>query len=120
MVCKFPPPCLPARPAPVAAFAVGVGNNEHTEPSVGRAGVGSANACPLRVIPEVGQVSEYSAECPQMRLSGVSHTPAAAFQIAMGVGTEQSYHVLRDHQGGSQLVDGVGHVRPQPGAGART
>jgi hypothetical protein len=35
----------------------------------------------------------------------------------VGVGTEESSHVLDDDQAGTELVDGVGELRPQPAAG---
>ena len=50
--------------------------------------VGSAYAAPLRVVPELGQVSEYGSECPQSIVAFVSQTPRAGFQVAIGSGTE--------------------------------
>lgn len=82
---------------------------------------------PFRIEPEVGQVGEYSAACPQNRLvSAVSHAPRARFQVAIGSKGQQSPHVLKHDQRRSQRVDGAGHVRPhacpvalpQPGAAA--
>jgi hypothetical protein len=35
----------------------------------------------------------------------------------VGVGTEESSHVLDDDQAGAELVDGVGELGPQPAAG---
>jgi hypothetical protein len=85
-----------------ATHAAGVGSrpsgDEHAGPGVGGAHVGSANASPRRVVPEVGQVSEYGSECPQRETFVVSHTPRAGFQDAMGWGTEQTSHVLRDDE----------------------
>jgi hypothetical protein len=70
----------------------------------------------LRVIPELGQVSEYGTECPQIRLiPSVSQTPRAGFHVAMSVGTEYSSHVFGHDVAGPELADGVGHVGPQPG-----
>jgi hypothetical protein len=68
--------------------------------------------------PQVGKVSEYSAECAQSRVSGVSHTPAVPFQVAMCFGAEYSSDILDHHDPGFQLVDGFGHVLPQAGTGA--
>lgn len=51
--------------------------------------VGGAKHEPLRVVPEVGQGSEYGTECPQSRLTcGVSQTPRAGFHVARGTGGE--------------------------------
>jgi hypothetical protein len=37
----------------------------------------------------------------------------------LGVGTEEAADILDHNQSGSQLADGVGELRPQPGAGFR-
>jgi hypothetical protein len=78
--------------------------------------VGSANATPARVIPEVGQVAEYGSECPQSALTFVSQTPRAGFQVAIRLGTEQPPHILDDDVLRLQLIDGAAHFGPEPGA----
>jgi hypothetical protein len=97
------------------------GDDEDPEPSVRGSDFGRANALPARVIPEIGQLSENSSECPQRPTVSVSHTPVAGFQVAVGrvvgVGTEQSSHVLHHDETRAELVDGVGEVRPQAAAG---
>ena len=75
-------------PSPMS-FTTGVGSragdDEHPEPVVRGTRIGGENASPLRVIPEVGQVSENGTQCPQSRLAAdVSHTPRARFHIAIG------------------------------------
>ena len=69
--------------------------------SVGCADVGSGNSDPLRVIPEVGKVSKYGAECPQYRLlsfpAPVSQTPRARFHVAIGSGMEETSHVFDEY-----------------------
>ncbi|ALO12624.1 hypothetical protein AQF52_7038 [Streptomyces venezuelae] len=75
---------------------------------------------PLRVVPEVGQGSEYGTECPQRRLTwGVSQTPRAGFHVARGTGGggEEAAHILDHYQAGSEGLDRTGDVQPQPGAG---
>jgi hypothetical protein len=39
------------------SIALGVGNDEHSRPSVGGSGVGSSNNSPPRVIPQAGKVA---------------------------------------------------------------
>jgi len=49
------------------------GENEDPFASVRCANVGSSNACPVRVIPERGQVAEYSAETAAAECGDVLH-----------------------------------------------
>ena len=82
--------------------------------------VGGAKHEPLRVVPEVGQGSEYGTECPQSRLTwGVSQTPRAGFHVARGAGGggEEAADILDHNQAGSEGFDRTGDVQPQPGAG---
>lgn len=82
--------------------------------------VGGAKHEPLRVVPEVGQGSEYGTECPQSRLTcGVSQTPRAEFHVARGTGGggEEAAHILDHNQAGSEGIDRTGDVQPEPGAG---
>jgi hypothetical protein len=60
------------------------------------ADVGSADNLPRRVIPELGQVSEYGTECPHGLVAGVSHAREAVEYVRVGVcfGTEESSHIL--------------------------
>ncbi len=85
--------------------------------------VGRGDTDPLRIEPEVGQVPENSAECPQSNCVGVSHTPRAGLQVAvggvMGFDTEQTSHVLNQDQGRPELADGVGELKPQARPGVR-
>ncbi|OCC11532.1 hypothetical protein A3Q37_02729 [Streptomyces sp. PTY087I2] len=67
--------------------------------------VGGAKHEPLRVVPEIGQGSEYGTECPQRRLTcGVSQTPRAEFHVARGTGGggEEAAHILDHNQAGSE------------------
>ncbi|CAB41069.1 hypothetical protein [Streptomyces coelicolor A3(2)] len=82
--------------------------------------VGGAKHEPLRVVPEVGQGSEYGTECPQSRLTcGVSQTPRAGFHVARGTGGggEEAAHILDHNQAGSEGCDCTGDMQPEPGAG---
>lgn len=82
--------------------------------------VGGAKHEPLRVVPDVGQGSEYGTECPQSRLAcGVSQTPRAGFQAARGTGGggEEAAYILDHNQAGSEGLDRTGDVQPEPGAG---
>lgn len=82
--------------------------------------VGGAKHEPLRVVPDVGQGSEYGTECPQSRLTcGVSQTPRAEFHVARGTGGggEEAAHILDHNQAGSEGIDRTGDVQPEPGAG---
>ena len=67
---------------------MGVGKYEHAPSSVASPDVGYADAVPLRIEPEVGQVSENTSECSQNRPSvfGTSHASRAVFQRASGFG----------------------------------
>jgi hypothetical protein len=62
-----------------ASIACGVGNHEYPITSVRGADGGSGYAVPLRVIPDLGKVSEY-----------VSHPPS-----------KEAWHVLHDREPGS-------------------
>jgi hypothetical protein len=67
--------------------ALGVGSDEDAVALVGGSDVGSSYADPLRVIPDSGQVSEYTSESPENRSPcGVSHTSRVGFHEAKGVG----------------------------------
>lgn len=82
--------------------------------------VGGTKHEPRRVVPEVGQGSEYGTECPQRRLTcGVSQTPRAGFHVARGTGGggEEAAHILDHNQAGSEGLDRTGDVQPEPGAG---
>jgi len=97
------------------------GDDEDPFPAVGSASVCRGYSRPFRVIPEVGQVSENGTACPQsMFVSGLSQTPRAEFQVAIGSGTEQSPHVFQHDQRWPQRVDGEGHVSPYTGPVALT
>lgn len=98
----------------------GPGGEEGPLAAVRCSDVGGAKNEPLRVVPEVGQGSEYGTECPQRRLTwGVSQTPRAGFHVARGTGGggEEAAHILDHNQAGSEGFDRTGHVQPQPGAG---
>ena len=101
---------------------VGVGRcreEEDAEPPVRCARVGSAKAVPATVIPEVGQVSENTSECPQSRLTvASSHTSRAGFQRAIGCRGVGTADVLPDDELGTDDIDGLAHLHPQVGAGA--
>ncbi|AIJ12677.1 hypothetical protein SLIV_08345 [Streptomyces lividans TK24] len=82
--------------------------------------VGGSKHEPLRVVPEVGQGSEYGTECPQRRLAcGVSQTPRAEFHVARGTGGggEEAADIFDHNQAGSEGFDRTGDVQPEPGAG---
>lgn len=65
----------------------GPGDEERALATVRGSDVGGAKHEPLRVVPEVGQGSEYGTECPQRRLTwGVSQTPRTEFHVARGTG----------------------------------
>src|SRR5579872_583206 len=92
------------------------GDDENPLAAVRSPRIGGGYDKPFRIEPETGQVSEYSAECPQrMFASGLSQTPRAGFHIAVGSGTEQSSHVLQHYQRRPQDAGRAGDVRPDPG-----
>ena len=66
--------------------AHGVGKNEYPESVVTGPEVGRAKTVPFRIEPELGQVSENTAKCSQVRPSvpGISHASRAGFQTASG------------------------------------
>lgn len=65
----------------------GPGGEEGPLAAVRGPDVGGTKHEPLRVVPEVGQGSEYGTECSQRRLTcGVSQTPRAEFHVARGTG----------------------------------
>ncbi len=65
----------------------GPGGEEGPFSAVRGPDVGGTKHEPLRVVPEVGQGSEYGTECSQRRLTcGVSQTPRAEFHVARGTG----------------------------------
>src|SRR5699024_9228616 len=100
---------------------------------------GSGKTDPLRVIPEVGQVSQNCSCCPKRSSCGFSQMPRVAFHTARGSGFwvcmfgvallilvsfvacadcvcgEQSADVLNHNPLGLQYVDRRCHVRPQAG-----
>lgn len=51
-------------PPQLPRFACGVASKEQTRSLVRGADVGSSDNTPLRVIPEAGQISDYTACCP--------------------------------------------------------
>ncbi len=98
----------------------GPGREEGALAAVRGSDVGGAKNEPFRVVPEVGQGSEYGTKCPQRRLAwGVSQTPRAEFHIARGTGGggEESSDILDHHQAGSEGLDRTGDVQPEAGAG---
>ncbi|AEN10803.1 hypothetical protein K373_02130 [Streptomyces sp. DvalAA-21] len=100
--------------------AGGPGGEEGPLAAVRGPDVGGAKHEPLRVVPEVGQGSEYGTECSQRRLTcGVSQTPRAGFHVARGTGGggEEAAHILDHNQAGLEGRDRTGDVQPQPGAG---
>jgi hypothetical protein len=82
------PPFLPMLLVGVLRRVLGgPGGEEGALAAVRGSDVGGAKHEPLRVVPEVGQGSEYGTECPQRRLTwGVSQTPRAEFHVAWGTG----------------------------------
>lgn len=65
----------------------GPGGEEGPLAAVRGPDVGGTKHEPLRVVPEVGQGSEYGTKCSQRRLAwGVSQTPRAEFHVARGTG----------------------------------
>jgi hypothetical protein len=76
------------------ALAVGVCNNPYPVPPVRRTNGGSRYAVPLRVIPDLGQVSENTVKAP----------------------SKQSCDVLHDGVSGSNLANKTGVFAPEPGA----
>lgn len=103
---------------------LGVGNvltyaqENDAEALVRGAHVGSFDACPLRVIPAIGQVSQNGSECSQRRVVAVvSQTVRAGFHIAKGAGTEQSPHVLGYDVLRADDFNSFGEMRPEPGSG---
>lgn len=115
------PPFLPMLLVGVLSrMCGGPGGEENALPAVRGPDVGGAKHEPLRVVPEVGQGSEYGTECPQRRLTcGVSQTPQAGFHVARGTGGggEEAAHILDHNQAGSEGLDRTGDVQPEPGAG---
>lgn len=88
--------------------------------AMGGSDVGGAKHEPSRVVPEVGQGSEYGTKCPQRRLGwAVSQTPRAEFHVARGAGgrCEESADVFDHHQAGAEGFDRTGDMQPQPRAG---
>lgn len=95
----------------------GPGGEEGPFAAVWGPDIGSAKHEPLRVVPEVGQGSEYGTECPQSRLTcDVSQTPRAGFHVARGTGGggEEAAHILDHNQAGSEGLDRTGDVQPEP------
>jgi len=65
----------------------GPGGEKNTLAAVWGSDVGGAKHEPFRVVPEVGQGSEYGTECSHRTLAwGVSQTPRAGFHVARGTG----------------------------------
>lgn len=84
------------------------------------ADVGSANADPLRIEPEVGQISENGSECSEKRSNAsVSQIDLVGFQRAMGRGTRQSSHVLDHDERRPELGDRADDLGPETRAGPR-
>ncbi len=115
------PPFLPMLLVGVLSrVSGGPGGEKGSLASVRGSDIGGAKHEPLRVVPEVGQGSEYGTECPQRRLTwGVSQTPRAGFHVASGTGGggEEAAHILDHNQAGSEGLDRTGDVQPEPGAG---
>ncbi|GHF77607.1 hypothetical protein GCM10017667_01120 [Streptomyces filamentosus] len=104
----------------LSRVSCGPGRQEGSLATVRGSDVGGAKHEPLRVVPEVGQGSEYGTECPQRRLTcGVAQTPRAGFHVARGTGGggEEAAHILDHYQAGSEGLDRTGDVQPQPGTG---
>lgn len=82
------PPFLPMLLVGVLSRVFGgPGGEEGALAAVRGPDVGGTKHEPFRVVPEVGQGSEYGSECPQRRLTwGVSQTPRAEFHVARGTG----------------------------------
>lgn len=77
--------------------------------------VGRWKARPLRVVPDVGQVSKNGSKCPQsMLLVVVSQTPRAGFHIASSVSAEQASDILNHDQSGALCLDHSAELGPQP------
>ena len=115
------PPFLPMLLVGVfSRVSGGPGGEEGPFAAVRGPDVGGTKHEPCRVVPEVGQGSEYGTECPQSRLTcGVSQKPRAEFHVARGTGGggEEAAHILDHNQAGSEGCDRTGDVQPEPGAG---
>ena len=99
--------------------ARGVCNNENPGSLMTSTDVGSSNAHPLRVIPERGQVPEYTSESPENRhIWAVSHTSRLGFHKAKGSGTQCSLYVFPHDEVRSDGLNRVEHRLPQAGPGA--
>lgn len=115
------PPFLPMLLVGVLSrVSGGPGREEGPLAPVRGSDVRGAKHEPFRVVPEIGQGSEYGTECPQRRLTcGVSQTPRAGFHVARGTGGggEEAAHILDHYQAGSEGLDRTGDVQPQPRSG---
>lgn len=95
------PERIAAWPAP--SDLTGVGNNPDAFPMVGRPELGSSNASPLRIIPQLGQIPENSA-----KPSAWSFTWAS----------KQVCDVLQDEELRLYLASKTGDFRPKAGPGS--
>lgn len=115
------PPFLPMLLVGVfSRVSGGPGGEEGPLAAVRGTDIGGTKHEPLRVVPEIGQGSEYGTECPQRRLTcGVSQTPRAGFHVARGTGGggEEAAHILDHNQAGSEGLDRTGDVQPEPRTG---
>lgn len=109
-------------PPLLAMFDVGVlssgaaGQDEGPVPAVRRTCFRCAKTQPFRIEPEIGQISEYSAKCPQADTSLVSQAPRARFQEAKGPLRDEAADIFDHHPFGVEDVDGARHVLPQAGS----
>jgi hypothetical protein len=105
-------------PGDLKSLAVAVGSkDEDSETSVRGSHVGSSKTAPFRIEPEVGQVSEYTAECPKAGASGFSQTSLRLFHFANRSGTKGSFDVFPDNIFRLYYGDAFAHGFPQIGSG---
>lgn len=71
---------------PLKAVALGVGHNPHPVPKLSGTNVGSWYAVPFRIIPERGQVAEYSSDSPSKECCDVLHTDVFGSKLANQAG----------------------------------
>jgi hypothetical protein len=73
-VLRSSPP-TPCAPGPFVSDVVTVGSKDK-DPEAGVAGshVGSPEATPFRIVPEVGKVAEYTSDGPKIGSSAISQT----------------------------------------------
>ena len=81
--------------------AVAVGQNEDPTPAMGRPNIGCRETCPLRIEPELGQVSKYGSDG-----GGLDGSPAA-------LGGEQASDVFHEHESGSHVANDPHELAPQ-------